>query len=138
MTRAEAIESGAVRYSTGRPCLHGHVCERYTASKNCVQCHARNALKGNRAWRLTNAARMAYLNQETKAAARGIQWLFTFDSWWELWGPHYANRGRAAESLCMARTGDTGPYAPDNVRITTNTANHQERETLRRERAAAQ
>lgn len=38
MKRQEAIKAGAPRYFTGKPCLHGHVAERYAANKTCVAC----------------------------------------------------------------------------------------------------
>ncbi len=39
MTRDEAKQAGLPRYSTGEPCGHGHVAERYTVSGVCVECH---------------------------------------------------------------------------------------------------
>jgi len=41
MERAEAKKLGLTRYYTGRPCNHGHICERYTASLQCVECSNR-------------------------------------------------------------------------------------------------
>lgn len=38
MTRQEAIVAGVPRYFTGKPCAHGHVAQRYVASKTCVEC----------------------------------------------------------------------------------------------------
>ena len=38
ITRQEAREQGLKRYFTGKPCIHGHHCERLTASKNCIRC----------------------------------------------------------------------------------------------------
>lgn len=37
-TREEAIEKGLTRYFTGKPCKHGHIAERNTVSKNCMEC----------------------------------------------------------------------------------------------------
>lgn len=37
-SRAEAIAQGAVRYHTGRPCKHGHVCDRQTVNGTCYRC----------------------------------------------------------------------------------------------------
>lgn len=37
--RAEAKEKGLRLYYTGRPCKHGHTCERYTGDGACVVCH---------------------------------------------------------------------------------------------------
>lgn len=38
MKRREAKAAGLARYSTGKPCKHGHLCERYTNSGHCVEC----------------------------------------------------------------------------------------------------
>lgn len=38
--RATAIEAGLDRYSTGKPCKHGHDSPRYTYSGTCVACVA--------------------------------------------------------------------------------------------------
>lgn len=40
MTRKNAAEQGLTRYSTGRPCLRGHICERFVSTGVCVQCAA--------------------------------------------------------------------------------------------------
>jgi hypothetical protein len=66
-----------------------------------------------------------YTMQKLQAAHRGIPFLFTFDDWWALWQPYWEQRGRRADQLCMARHGDTGPYALGNVSIITNRENRQ-------------
>jgi hypothetical protein len=38
ITREEARAAGLTFYSTGRPCEHGHACERYVSSGGCVEC----------------------------------------------------------------------------------------------------
>jgi hypothetical protein len=40
LTRQEALAIGYVRYYTGKPCKHGHVAERYTKWRKCVECNA--------------------------------------------------------------------------------------------------
>lgn len=37
-TRAAALEAGSVTYRTGKPCVNGHICPRWTRSYVCVQC----------------------------------------------------------------------------------------------------
>ena len=37
-TRARAIEAGDLRYFTGKPCVRGHLAERFTSGANCVEC----------------------------------------------------------------------------------------------------
>lgn len=65
----------------------------------------------------------AYAAQKNHAAARGIDWEFTFETWWEIWEPYFHLRGPGRLDLCMARFGDVGPYAPSNVYLTTNSGN---------------
>ena len=63
----------------------------------------------------------AFIEQRENAARRGIEWQFTFDEWKQLWESSgcWEKRGKGADRYVMARHGDTGPYSPSNVRITT-------------------
>ena len=36
--RAAARTAGLTRYSTGKPCIQGHLVERFSSSGNCVEC----------------------------------------------------------------------------------------------------
>ena len=38
ISRKEAIERGLKRYFMGKPCLRGHIAERYTLRRDCVVC----------------------------------------------------------------------------------------------------
>ena len=38
VTRAEAQARGLKRYFNGKPCKHGHICERWTKDWVCVEC----------------------------------------------------------------------------------------------------
>ena len=38
ITREQAREGGRKRYFTGEPCKNGHVSERYTCDRKCVEC----------------------------------------------------------------------------------------------------
>lgn len=38
ITRFEAAQKGLKKFYTGKPCLHGHDCERYVSTQGCVQC----------------------------------------------------------------------------------------------------
>lgn len=69
-----------------------------------------------------------YVQQMKTAEKRGIDWYFTFDSWYDLWikSGHYEDMGNRKGQYCMARNGDTGPYSVSNVRITTVEDNHRE------------
>ncbi|MDR5801190.1 hypothetical protein [Caballeronia sp. LZ001] len=61
----------------------------------------------------------AFRQQRASAARRGIGWKMSFDEWWMIWRDWYHMRGRGKNQLCMARQGDVGPYASDNVYLTT-------------------
>lgn len=39
--RSEAISLGLDRYFTGRPCKYGHIAERFTKWRDCLECHNR-------------------------------------------------------------------------------------------------
>ncbi len=38
ITRFDAAHKGLKRFYTGKPCVHGHDCERYVSTQGCVQC----------------------------------------------------------------------------------------------------
>jgi hypothetical protein len=40
VARSEALAQGLLRYFTGKPCGRGHVAERSTSNRGCLQCHA--------------------------------------------------------------------------------------------------
>lgn len=58
--------------------------------------------------------------QRTNAIKRGIEWGLTFKQWWGIWqeSGFWDKRGKGA-GYCMARHGDSGGYAPENVYICT-------------------
>ena len=60
-----------------------------------------------------------YLGHRTRAARRGIDWLFTFEEWARVWvdSGKWGERGRGKGRYCMARHGDAGPYSEWNVSI---------------------
>lgn len=66
-----------------------------------------------------------YYQHKTNAARRNIPFLLTFDEWRMLWeaSGHWHERGKGRGRYCMARRGDTGPYAIGNVRICRNDEN---------------
>jgi len=61
-----------------------------------------------------------FKNQKNSARHRLIEWRLTFKEWWELWqeSGHWHERG-PGKSYCMARYGDSGAYAVENVYICT-------------------
>lgn len=72
--REAARMLGKTRYFTGRPCIHGHVAERYTSSGNCIEClrvtHDRN--KSLQA-KIDHALMQGQLSKE-QAIALGSPW----------------------------------------------------------------
>lgn len=53
--RAEAKALQSVRYHTGKPCLHGHVAERFTSTGQCLECVNAH----NKIWREKNHEKVA-------------------------------------------------------------------------------
>lgn len=60
-----------------------------------------------------------FKQQRTRAAQRGIEFLLTFEQWYRIWekSGHINERGCHRGQYNMARFGDTGAYAIDNVAI---------------------
>lgn len=95
----------------------------YAANKDRLKATKRLRMQKRRATK----PEQVYNDRMHRAEERGIEWLFTFESWWNIWKPFWKKRGRKSEDLCMARFEDKGPYSPENVRICTNRENHLER-----------
>jgi hypothetical protein len=58
-----------------------------------------------------------FIQQIKGADRRGIEWKLTFEDWWEIWEPHYAERGNQKMQKVMCRHLDRGAYEKGNVRI---------------------
>ena len=58
-----------------------------------------------------------YKAQRESANRRSIPFLLTFDEWWEWWqvDDRWRGRGLWRGGLVMARNGDVGAYALDNI-----------------------
>lgn len=69
----------------------------------------------------------AYLIQKRKAFSRGIDFELTFEEWAQWWSEQGVDKnqsnGNTAETLCMCRKGDTGPYSLDNIYCATRRQN---------------
>ena len=77
VTRAEALRQGLKLYFTGKPCKHGHICERRVSQHRCVECHKANSrrwaednLEANRSRAKSWARRNCSANR-----ARAAQWV---------------------------------------------------------------
>jgi hypothetical protein len=75
-----------------------------------------------------NIPRFRFCIQRSQAKRRGIEWQLTFEDWFAIWteSGHWEERGKRAGCYCMARHGDTGPYAVGNVSIITVEQNSSE------------
>ena len=72
--------------------------------------------------------RKAFRTHKGGAAKRGIAFELTFEEWLNIWldSGHLAERGTHRGQYCMARFGDKGPYAVENIKIITCTENVKE------------
>ena len=59
-TRKEAEEQGLGRYFTGKTCGRGHFSERYTKSRQCVECMADHSKK----WQADHPGRQVEINRK--------------------------------------------------------------------------
>lgn len=64
-----------------------------------------------------------YIRHRGHAKERGIEWLFTFDSWKKVWEDSGKIEDRGVTGYQMCRYNDTGPYSPDNVYIALGSEN---------------
>lgn len=67
------------------------------------------------------------MHQRKRAKQRGIDFQLTFAEFLAIWDGRLPQRGKGSDQLCMARCGDTGPYAVGNVKIITAAENLRER-----------
>lgn len=70
ISRSEAKQKGLKRYFTGKPCAHGHLCERYTSAQTCVQCVSE---RGKRPETVERQAKYRETNKE-KIKALGVEY----------------------------------------------------------------
>ncbi len=125
-SRKEAIAAGVVYYFTGKPCKHGHVCNRHI-KMGCVEC-ARIAQKNYRernvvswaaknvAWRQENKERKAEIDalyREKVKNTRKAQRLM-YKTAKRVRGKHDCHTEfdlfvfSEAQELCQIRAGETG------------------------------
>jgi hypothetical protein len=53
------------------------------------------------------------------ARGRGEAWHLTWPQWRDIWLPHWHQRGRSADCLCLARQDMEGDWHVDNVELIT-------------------
>jgi hypothetical protein len=71
-------------------------------------------------------ARRKYRWHKNGAKSRGIDFLFTFEEWYDFWlqSGHWHERGKLSGQYAMARHNDIGPYQLGNVCIISNIENN--------------
>ena len=87
VTREHAKKHGLKRFFTGKPCLHGHVCERFLSNGCCVKCtyeqdyrtKEQQRKKAKRYWaenkdRLSAVNKAAYANNKDYHRERCKKW----------------------------------------------------------------
>jgi hypothetical protein len=86
ISREQAKAAGLARFFTGKPCIHGHVAERYTSGRVCAECHKKvsieyNARNSDKArantdrWQKANPDRLrAVVERHTKTQKRRDSW----------------------------------------------------------------
>ena len=69
-----------------------------------------------------------FWSQRRSSRARGIDWNFTLEDWFDVWqtSGKFNARGRGKGTYVMARYNDTGPYEKGNVYITTFEQNNKD------------
>lgn len=72
ITRKDAKTAGLTKYFTGKPCSHGHVSQRNTASGMCCQCASEQAKAKRRARGLKGPHRPDNYRQRIAEAAAGL------------------------------------------------------------------
>jgi hypothetical protein len=107
-------------------------------SRNCRECLRQRKRENRKRWYKTERGRACRRAEEQRrkrrprarynshryhASLRGIPFMLSFDQWQQLWKPFWEQRGYGRGRYCMARHGDTGPYAAGNVSIVTNEQN---------------
>lgn len=63
-----------------------------------------------------------YLDHKHRAKQSGIEFKLSFEEWWNLWEPHWHERGIGGKVMCRAN--DEGAYELGNVRIDTQSNNN--------------
>lgn len=76
ISRAEALKQKLKKYFTGKPCIHGHIAERWIDG-HCTVCHIRtmassfqNTKEKRKEYRLTNVRTWETLNPEKHKAQK--------------------------------------------------------------------
>lgn len=88
--------------------------------------------------RFSKSPKGKYDKHKQRAKARGIDWMFTFETWWNLWEPFFDNMGQTPTSYHMCRRLDEGPYSPENCYIDTAANNGRDATVTKKRRAGGE
>src|SRR4051794_37768607 len=74
---------------------------------------------------MPEAALAAFRTHRNNAKRRRVPFHLSVSEWWWFWSQddRWERRGRGSNDLVMARRGDAGPYAVDNIVCLTLAAN---------------
>lgn len=75
-------------------------------------------------------AKRKYAVHKAGAKRRGIDFDMTFEEWWQIWEPRFADRGPRRGNLVMCRRLDAGGYSVGNVRLDTPAGNAADRKAM--------
>lgn len=77
VSRCDAIKAGLPRYFTGKACKHGHVCERHTRWRDCMECNIdrlriyySDRESARKRWKVQSAAKKEKNPERVKANSR--------------------------------------------------------------------
>jgi 5-methylcytosine-specific restriction endonuclease McrA len=154
ISRKQAVERCLPSYFTGKPCINGHVSERYTSNKHCIACiatkgpkaHAKRAASGKsaesrRQYRLNNPDRVAAESGWNAARRRAgatlpIDFRTVADLITATIG-FYVGAQRATEATRIYHTVDHivplsrgGQHHPSNLRVVTGKFNTAKRNRM--------
>lgn len=102
MDREEARQRGLRRYFTGKPCNHGHLCERYVSNTHCVECKRVSTVKHHRNYYLANCERLNEVSRQYYANMSGDKKAEAKVRWAKK-RREYANQNRDQERLRRRR-----------------------------------
>lgn len=96
-----AKSSGESRYFTGKPCKHGHIAQRVTASRTCIECI--RAYSANFRLRNPNKLKEWILNNRERHALVGMQWKHSNKEKVREYGKREYVKNKARKSIYAAK-----------------------------------
>lgn len=72
MSRKRVIPDSG-RYSTGKPCVNGHIAERRVIDRRCVECAKARSLRAMKRWRTNNPEKARARNRIVQAKRKAAK-----------------------------------------------------------------